>query len=76
MNLPKNILIDLEIAFTYVNNAYLKLNEILISDTQGNRDLIFKYGRSLIQLEMIRCVNIKKSLEKSLKNYKVFDKKI
>lgn len=76
MNLPKNILMDLEISFTYINNAYLKLNEILKSETQENRDLIFKYGRSFIQLEMIRCVNIKKSLEKSLKNYKIFDKKI
>ncbi len=69
INVKREIRIQASIIFTYVDNLYNRLHYLFYNEqtnTEAERDAIFKYGYEKAKLNLVRLANIKKALRKAM----------
>lgn len=73
-NLEKQLVSTLSVSLNYIENAYEQLNYFVKNEDKLNdveREKFYSYGRENLMLNLVRLVNIKKSLMAILGNKRV-----
>ncbi len=72
--MEKQLIGHLSVALNYVENAYAQLNYYLENEdelNEGEREKFYSYGREKLRINLIRLVNIKKSINAILGNKRI-----
>ncbi len=72
--MEKQLISNLSIAMNYIENAYEQLNYYVKNEDsmkQSERDKFYCYGRDKLRTNLIRLVNIKKSINTIVGNKKM-----
>ena len=76
--MEKQLVITLNVALNYVENAYEQLNYFMEHEdsmNQTDRERFYSYGRDKLRLNLVRLVNIKKSINAIIGNKRIIDVK-
>ncbi len=75
--MEKQLITTLSVALNYIENAYEQLNYCVENEDQMNqndREKFYSYGRDKLRLNLVRLVNIKKSLAAIMGNKRIKEK--